>query len=105
MAAHPPGRAVGRHHPRMEERDDQTRRQTLRDDSDELLSALDELRALERRKRQERISSSPFHRLAEDVAEASRRVFRVAEEERRVGDEFDEQQPVTTEDVPPEPRP
>ena len=40
-----------------------------------MLEAIDDLRRLETRKRAEKISTPPFHRLAEDVTEKSRDSF------------------------------
>jgi hypothetical protein len=57
----------------------------LREDSDRLLKAVDELRALEREKRLQEVSSPPFHALALKVEEKAREVFRLAEEEESDG--------------------
>ncbi|HEY0444603.1 MAG TPA: hypothetical protein VGC90_10295 [Candidatus Limnocylindrales bacterium] len=65
-------------------RDDSARstaNRELRNDSERLLKAVDELRALEREKRQQQISSQPFHDLAERVEAKAREVFRLAGEE------------------------
>ena len=56
-------------------------RTVLRDDSDRLLRAVDELRALEREKRLQEASSRPFHDLARQVEEKAREVFRLAEQQ------------------------
>ena len=56
-------------------------KKVLRDDSDRLLQAVEELRALERKKRATEISSEPFHELARQVEEKARQVFRLAEEQ------------------------
>lgn len=64
--------------------DDRHRR--VRDDSDELLHALEELKLMERQKRTEDISTPPFHRLAEEVEDQARRVFELAAEENVDGD-------------------
>jgi hypothetical protein len=53
----------------------------LHEDSERLLKAVEELRALEREKRQQEISSKPFHDLAEQVEAKAREVFRLAGEE------------------------
>ena len=58
----------------------------VRSDSDELLSAIDELRRLEQRKRSEHISTPGFHELADDVVVQARRVFDVASRENADGD-------------------
>ncbi len=57
----------------------------LRDDSDRLLQAVDELRALEREKRLEVVSSPPFHDLARKVEAKARAVFRMADQEEADG--------------------
>ena len=49
-------------------------RQRLGDASDDLLDAVDDLRAMERQKRKETISSPPFHRLAEAIEAKSREI-------------------------------
>jgi len=56
-------------------------RRVLRTDSDRLLDAVEELRALEREKRQLDVSSKPFHDLAERVEAKAREVFRLAGQE------------------------
>lgn len=61
----------------------------LRDDSDRLLQAVDELRALEREKRLQEVSSPPFHDLARQVEMKAREVFRLAEEEEIDGSRAD----------------
>jgi hypothetical protein len=58
----------------------------VRDDSDELLDALDDLKRLEKLKRDETYSSPDFHRLANEVEDQARHVFRVAAEENLHGD-------------------
>jgi hypothetical protein len=64
-------------------------RQRLGDASDDLLDAVDDLRAMERQKRSETISSPPFHRLAEAIEAKSREIFRTAGRERSLGDRAD----------------
>jgi hypothetical protein len=61
-------------------------RRVLRTDSDRLLDAVDELRALEREKRTLDVSSKPFHDLAERVEAKAREVFRLAGQETDDGD-------------------
>jgi signal transduction histidine kinase len=64
--------------------DDETGRATARalhEDSERLLRAVDELRALEREKRREKISGRSFRELAERVEAKAREVFRIAGEE------------------------
>lgn len=53
----------------------------VRADSDRLLKAVDELRALERERRLQEVSSPPFHALARRVEQKAREVFRLAEQE------------------------
>lgn len=53
----------------------------LRRDSERLLKAVDELRAMEREKRRLASSSRPFHELAERVEQKAREVFRLAGQE------------------------
>lgn len=50
-------------------------------DSDRLLRAVEELRALEREKRLHETSSAPFQDLERRVEEQAREVFRLAQEE------------------------
>jgi hypothetical protein len=64
-------------------------KKVLREDSDRLLEAVEELRALERRKRATEISSEPFHELARQVEEKAREVFRLAEEQQVNGEVVD----------------
>lgn len=51
------------------------------DDSDRLLRAVEELRALEREKRLHETSSAPFLELERRVEEQARAVFRLAQQE------------------------
>jgi hypothetical protein len=61
----------------------------LRNDSDRLLQAVEELRALEREKRLQEASSAPFHDLARQVELKAREVFRLAELEETDGSRAD----------------
>lgn len=61
----------------------------LRQDSDELLDAVDELRRMERAKRTHDISSPEFHALADRIESQARRVFDVAAHENEEGDALD----------------
>ena len=54
--------------------------------SDTILDAIDDLRALEKDKRAETISTPPFHRLAEAVTQKSREIFEMAYRQEAVGD-------------------
>ena len=49
-------------------------------EQDRLLRAIEELRALERAKRREPVSSGPFHELQRRVDAKAREVFRIAGE-------------------------
>jgi hypothetical protein len=57
------------------------RHQQVRDDSDTLLHALEDLKRMEKAKREKDISTPPFHELAEKVEDQARHVFQVAAEE------------------------
>jgi hypothetical protein len=54
-----------------------------------ILDAIDDLRALEKDKRTETISTPPFHRLAEAVTKKSREIFEMAYRQEAVGDRTD----------------
>jgi hypothetical protein len=54
--------------------------------SNRLLRAVDELKALEVDRRQETISTPPFHRLADDVKSKSREIFRMASDQEALAD-------------------
>lgn len=75
------------------ERDDDprqaTRKRDLADRSDEILTAVQDLRDMERLKRTKAISTPPFHALADDIQAKSREIFRIASAERALGDEID----------------
>ena len=58
----------------------------VRDDSDDLLHELGELKRMEKAKREADISSPPFHELAEAVEDQARLVYRVASQETTDGD-------------------
>lgn len=62
-------------------------KEALTDRSDRLLAELSHLKATEAKKRLEDISSPPFHELADEVLESSRRVFGLAAEQAKLGDE------------------
>jgi hypothetical protein len=59
----------------------------LADQSARILQAIDDLRDMEADKRTRPISTPEFHRLAEDVTDKSREIFRIAVAEERKGDE------------------
>ena len=71
----------------------------LRIDSDDLLAEVDELRAMEREKRQYEISTEPFHEMADAIADKSRHIFEIAADERLTGNRIDGPTNRTTEDV------
>ncbi len=54
--------------------------------SDRLLDALGQLRETETKKRREAISTSEFHRLADQVTEQSEDIFRIAHEQDQLGE-------------------
>ena len=58
----------------------------LRDDSDDLMEALDDMKRMEVEKRDKEISTAEFHELADAIEDRSRDVFRIAADERRIGD-------------------
>jgi hypothetical protein len=64
------------------------KRDELNDDSQDLLKALERLKATESDKRQEPISSPRFHDLAEDIVQQSRDIFSRAYREDRLGDDI-----------------
>ena len=76
-------------------------REELRGNSDRLLAALDDIKSMEREKRTTEISSPPFHGLADAITDKSREVFRIAAAERDVGNEIEQPQGETTNDVEP----
>jgi len=55
--------------------------------SERLLDAVDDLRATEAKKRDQKISSDEFHRLAEEVTEKSRRLMASASDEEEIGND------------------
>ena len=73
----------------------------VRDDSDELLTAVDELRQLEQSKRGEAMSTPPFHALADEVEHKARRIFEIAAQE-NVDSEEVEFNGRTTDQTPPD---
>ncbi len=74
---------------------DAPNRRSIRDDSDELLRKLNEIRALEAEKRTYPMSSPPFHALAERIEDESRDIFRLAAREREHGDDLGGRQDVS----------
>lgn len=69
------------------------RRERLSGESQRLLKAIDEIHDLESSKRNELISTPPFHALADLVLDKSREVFRLA------GSEADQDDDIETTDV------
>ena len=61
----------------------------IRKDSDDLLDALGELKAMEGRKREHDYSTPEFHELAEAVDDQARHVVDLAIQERVDGDDVD----------------
>ena len=68
----------------------------LRHDSDELLTEVAELKKLDAAKRQHEIASPEFHDLEDRIAEKSRQIFRLADDERQTGNAPDPATPTTT---------
>jgi hypothetical protein len=62
------------------------RKGVLTERSNKILGAIDELRRLEEQKRQEPISTPDFHELAKEIEEKSRQVFRIAADQRKLGE-------------------
>ena len=58
----------------------------LADRSDELLNELRYLKTTEELKRQQPISSPPFHALADEVEASSRRIFTIAQQQDALGE-------------------
>lgn len=69
------------------------RRERLSGESQRLLTAIDEIHDLESSKRDEFISTPPFHALADLVLDKSREVFRLA------GREADQDDDIETTDI------
>lgn len=79
------------------QRDAETRGR-IRNDSDELLGAIDDIRRLEREKREVRMSSPEFHRRANEIEHVARTVFGFAQSEREHGEDLSQTQEETIED-------
>jgi chromatin remodeling complex protein RSC6 len=73
----------------------------VRKDSDALLDAVREIHDLEREKRGEQISTPEFHDKAREITDRSREVFRIAAEEEKAGEETDDAETATIEEVKP----
>ena len=73
----------------------------LRDVSDRLLRDLEELKALEREKRGEPISSPQFNRLARVIEIKSRDIWELASDERAFGEQIEGGEPDAVDDVEP----
>ena len=71
----------------------------LRDVSDRLLREMEELKALEREKRGEPISSPQFKRLARVIEIKSRDIWELAADERAFGEQIEGGEPDTVDDV------
>jgi hypothetical protein len=63
-------------------------KRTLANRSNRLLEELRHMRDVEKRKREEPISSPKFHALADEVDKSSREVFRLARDQERLGDQI-----------------
>jgi hypothetical protein len=61
----------------------------VRSDSDELLDALNSMKAAEVEKRGEQMSTPPFHELADEVEARAKRVWELAAQENDDGDEVE----------------
>ena len=59
----------------------------LRVDSDALLQGLQEMKSMEKRKRQEEISTPRFHELADDIERQARKVYDLALGEAELDDQ------------------
>jgi hypothetical protein len=70
--------------------------------SDRLLNAIDDLKATERLKRQEPISTPRFLELAEQVTHKANEVSREATQQERQGDQMSAPRSDSIEEVPPE---
>ncbi|MFL5779004.1 MAG: hypothetical protein ACJ761_08695 [Chloroflexota bacterium] len=93
----PGRRSVRRPGPRLQVTMDEERQ--LRDRSDELIDAVDDLRRLEQEKRTEPISSDEFHDLADAVTRKSRSIFSIALDQEATGEDA-ESQDTTIDEVP-----
>ncbi|MBA2718750.1 MAG: hypothetical protein H0U52_05795 [Chloroflexi bacterium] len=69
--------------------DQLARRERLSGESQRLLTAIDEIHDLESSKRDEDVSTPPFHELAEQVLAKSREVFRIAGREAAQDDDIE----------------
>jgi len=58
----------------------------LGDRSNQILQAVEDLRSMEQEKRGEDISTPPFHELADAIKDKSREIFRIAEDQRQIGE-------------------
>jgi hypothetical protein len=73
------------------QRDDE-QRDEIAGTSEQLLERLETLKALEAQKRQDPMSSPPFHELATDITQVSREIFSLALHEERAGDALSQTQ-------------
>ena len=74
----------------------------VRHDSDDLLEKMNRLKDLEQRKRHLEVSTPEFHDAADEVADVSTEIFRIARDEQATGNQIDRRQGMTTEDVRPD---
>lgn len=79
---------------------EQAREELVREDSDELLAAVDRLRHVEAEKREVPFSSPEFHQRAREVENQARRVFQLATKEEIHGEQLPETVADSGEDRP-----
>ena len=83
--------------------DTKTRRglRRLLADSDAIIGEVDRLKNLEETKREYPVSSPEFHYLADEIERRSRRVFRIAADERAAGNVTKPRKQITTNEIEP----
>jgi hypothetical protein len=64
-------------------------RERLNEESQKLLETIDDLHALEEQKRDEDISTPPFHRLADTIKAKAQEAFRISTIEENLGDRIE----------------
>lgn len=78
---------------------EQAREEPVREDSDELLAALDKLRRVEAEKRETPFLSPEFNERVREVEDEARRVFRLATREEVHGEQVPEKRPRGADDA------
>jgi hypothetical protein len=73
----------------------------LRRDSDELLHGIEQMRSMEREKRQHQVSTPEFHELADAITDKSREIFSIAADEEVTGNRTVHEPERTIEDIDP----